>query len=40
MGNRYDAYGIDTSRVDTAASGYAAIVSKLDAGYCDLFPSE
>jgi polar amino acid transport system substrate-binding protein len=36
-GNRYDAFGIDTAKVDTGARTYTALVRKLDAGFCDLF---
>jgi len=37
MGNRYEAFGIDTAKVDTGTRTYTALVRKLDAGFCDLF---
>ncbi len=36
MGNRYESYGIDSSKVDTGATTYAAMVGKLNMGFCDV----
>jgi polar amino acid transport system substrate-binding protein len=37
LGNRYDAYGIDTAKVDTGSDDYLSLINKVKAGHCDLF---
>ena len=37
LGNRFEAYGINTAKVDTGSYTYDSLIGKLIAGHCDLF---